>query len=102
MSDKPLREQIAERLANEAGYGPVSAKTLARGWHLLGADRGWSDELTMRVALDAAVVGLLPDAVRLATDVVGEATAAIEVLGITAAGNPPRKASARQPHTRKR
>lgn len=101
MNDKPLREQIADRLATEAGYGRVSADALARGWHQLGADRGWSDELTMRVALDAAVVGLLPDAVRLATDVVDEASAAIKVLGITA-GNPPRKASGRQPHTRNR
>jgi hypothetical protein len=102
MNDKPLREQIADRLATEAGYGRVSADALARGWHQLGADRGWSDELTTRVAMDAAVVGIMPDAVRMATDVVDEATAAIKALGIAAGGNPPRKATGRTPHTRKR
>lgn len=100
---KALREGIADKLATEAGYGRVAADGLGRSWAQLGRDRDWSDELTTRVAMDAATVGLLPDAVRAATQLVDDAESALDALGVTAASKrtrPVKATGGRAPQTR--
>lgn len=62
---------LARRLRLEKNYGNVASEALARAWVKLGDDRGWSFDELQALALEAADAGVLPDSVRIVTELTG-------------------------------
>jgi hypothetical protein len=59
-----LAERLAERLGREAGYGPVTAERIARGWADLAVERGWTEAQAFAYALDCTAYGISAEALR--------------------------------------
>jgi hypothetical protein len=94
-----LAESIEDELSIQYGYHRHNAARLARSWAWLAEDKGWGDDLAIRVMRECVAAGITPDMMRSAMP--AEDVTPLERLGILANRLDRRAARRRQRRKRK-